>query len=43
MPAVLAELGFITSPGEVTKLADSSYQGKLASSIADGIDRYFGR
>ena len=37
MPAVLVECGFITNPGDVSKLSDSSYQDKIAAAIADGV------
>lgn len=43
MPAVLLELGFMSNTNEVTRLKDSSYQSTLANSVADGIDKYFGR
>lgn len=40
-PAVLVEMGFITNQAEAAKLADSTYQQKLASGIAQGIISYF--
>lgn len=43
MPAVLLELGFMSNTNEVTRLKDSSYQNILANSVADAIDKYFGR
>ena len=41
MPAILIETGFMSSPEELAKLSDSSYQKKMAQGIAAGIDAYF--
>lgn len=41
MPAVLAELGFITNPAERAKLVTDSYQNKLAQGITEGTVNYF--
>jgi len=41
MPAVLVEVGFITHPMEAKRLADSLYQQRLATGLANGIERYF--
>ena len=41
MPAVLVEVGFITHPMEATRLVNSKYQKKLATGMANGIERYF--
>ncbi len=41
MPAVLVEIGFITHPTEAERLMDSRYQNKLATGLADGVERYF--
>ncbi len=41
IPSVLLETGFISNPSEARKLASRSYQKKLASAVAGGIDSYF--
>jgi len=41
MPAVLVEVGFISNPIEARRLVSSSYQKKLATGLANGIERYF--
>ncbi len=41
MPAVLVEVGFVTNPAEAKRLVNSSYQKRLATGLADGIERYF--
>jgi len=40
MPAVLIECGFLTHDREGKKLQDPAYQKKLASAIANGIEKY---
>ncbi len=40
MPAVLIEMGYLTSPGESKILQDKSYQKKIARSIIKGIHKY---
>ena len=40
MKATLLETGFISNPTESNKLATASYQDKLATSIANGIENY---
>lgn len=40
MISALVECGFITNELEVKKLSDSSYQDKLATGIANGIEEY---
>ena len=40
MISALVECGFITNESEVKKLSDPSYQDKLATGIADGIEEY---
>ena len=40
MPSALFESGFISNKAESDKLADPSYQDKLASGIASGIEKY---
>ena len=43
VPAMLVETGFISNPGEESRLADRDYQRSLASAILDGVDAYFSR
>ncbi|MBR4079612.1 MAG: N-acetylmuramoyl-L-alanine amidase, partial [Christensenellaceae bacterium] len=40
-PCALVECGFLSNAEEEEKLADDSYQRRLVSAIADGIDAYF--
>ena len=41
VPAVLLELGYMSSPTELAKLTNDSYQTIMAKAIADGIVTYF--
>ncbi|PIE45357.1 MAG: N-acetylmuramoyl-L-alanine amidase [Gammaproteobacteria bacterium] len=41
IPSMLVETAFISNPGEEKKLRSPSYQNKLATSIAKGIQQYF--
>ena len=41
MPSCLIETGFLTNVSERQRLADDSYQEKIADGIASGIDLYF--
>lgn len=41
IPAILIETGFISNPSEATRLADRSYQRKLATAIFQGVDSHF--
>ena len=41
IPAVLLELGYMSSPTELAKLTTASYQTTLAKSITVGIVAYF--
>lgn len=41
MPMTLIELGFMTNPSDDRNMEDSSYQQKMVTGIADGIDKYF--
>lgn len=40
VPVVLVELGFMTNPEEDERLSEAEYQQKLATGIADGIERF---
>ena len=41
VPAVMVELGFVTSPWDAKWIKDPIHQGILANAVADGIDDYF--
>ena len=41
MPAVLVEVGFISHPREAKRLVSRAYQKKLATGMANGVERYF--
>lgn len=41
IPSILVETGFISNPGEARKLADASYQSKMAAAIQRGIEAWF--
>ncbi|AOY75830.1 N-acetylmuramoyl-L-alanine amidase [Clostridium formicaceticum] len=41
MPAVLSEIGFLTNPEEVAKLATSDYKQLIAEGMFQGIVKYF--
>jgi N-acetylmuramoyl-L-alanine amidase len=41
MPAVLIETGFLSNRGEMKKLANPKYQGKIADAILAGLRTYF--
>ena len=43
MPAILIETGFVSNAVEGQKLATSAYQYKVATAIAEGIDRFLGK
>ncbi|SFS84176.1 N-acetylmuramoyl-L-alanine amidase CwlD [Marininema halotolerans] len=43
VPSALVEVGFLSNPGEAKKLADPTYQQKLAASIYNGIILYYTR
>lgn len=41
VPAVLLEMGFITSPEDEARLTDPARRGRLMDAVADAIDAYF--
>lgn len=41
MPSILVETGFITNPGEESKLRDKRHQSRLAAAILAGVRDYF--
>ena len=43
MPAVLIEIGFITSPDEERRLRDASFKDRLAAAIYESVRRYHDR
>ena len=43
VPAILIETGFVSNPTEGQKLATSAYQQKIATAIAQGVDRFLGK
>ena len=43
IPVALVEMGFLSNPSEDRKMQKSSMQTKMATGIANGIDRYFSR
>ena len=40
MPAVLVETAFLSNPGDYDRLTSADWRGRVAQSIADGIDQY---
>lgn len=43
VPAILIETGFVSNAVEGQKLATSAYQHKVATAIAQGVDRFLGK
>ena len=41
VPASLIEMGFLTNKQDAENMLDEEWQGKLAASLAEGIDRFF--
>jgi N-acetylmuramoyl-L-alanine amidase len=42
VPAVLAEIGYVSKPAKLKLLSTPAYQDKVASSLAQGVVDYFG-
>ena len=43
VPAILIETGFVSNPTEGRKLKTSAYQHKIATAIAQGIEKFLGK
>lgn len=43
VPVTIVEMGFLSNRAEDRKLAEASYQKKVATGIANGIDAYFAK
>ncbi|WP_093337383.1 N-acetylmuramoyl-L-alanine amidase [Salibacterium halotolerans] len=41
MPSSLVELGFLTNPGDASRMKQANYPDKAADAIFDGIDNYY--
>jgi N-acetylmuramoyl-L-alanine amidase len=41
VPSMLVETGFITNPGEETRLSDPAYRKRMAGAIVQGVRNYF--
>ena len=41
VPSMLVETGFISNPGEETKLSDPAYRKRMAGAIVQGVRNYF--
>lgn len=41
VPSTIVEVGYLSNPDEERKLADESYQAKVVTGIANGVDRFF--
>lgn len=40
VPTIIVECGFLSNPEEAELLSDPEYQEKIASSVADGVEKY---
>ncbi|MFC5653058.1 N-acetylmuramoyl-L-alanine amidase CwlD [Paenibacillus solisilvae] len=40
IPSILVEVGFLSNPGEASRLTDSNYQKQVAASVYQGVLRY---
>lgn len=43
IPVSLIELGFLSNPAEDRKINNAAFQKKMAKSLADGVDAYYGK
>ena len=43
VPAILIETGFVSNPVEGRKLSTTAYQYKIATAIAQGVDKFLGK
>ncbi|HTT85239.1 MAG TPA: N-acetylmuramoyl-L-alanine amidase [Rhizomicrobium sp.] len=41
VPAVLIELGYLSNPGDCARMANDAWRDRVASAIADAVDRQF--
>ena len=41
IPSVIVECGFMSNPGDLSKLKNDEYQDKLVKSIVKGLIKYY--